>query len=230
MSTQQQELLPLITNTVNLGAVRLDQEGLRNLAQVVREGTAIDQVAINATHRGREYIHVGVDSLLGDPALPGFVNTVIVAANEQVVNRGHRVVTVRLMKDGPNTIYVSGYDRIWVEGKARQVDVFLGNYRSKIVGFWRKYGNNANGLIFLAMLAVLPSIPSLINRIKVIAAVFALLIVLRLNWTKAVNTRVFLHKEMVPAHIKYAEWILAFLSVIVSGFIAFLIQRYVHPA
>jgi uncharacterized membrane protein YwaF len=117
-----------------------------------------------------------------------------------------------------------------VEGKARQIEVFLENYRSKFVGFWRKYGTNVNGAVFLALLAVLPSIPSLANRFKVIAVVFVLLIVMKLSWTKAVNTRVYLHSEMIPFHVRYAEWILAAMSIVFSAAVAFLVQRYVHAA
>jgi hypothetical protein len=220
---------PLVTTTLNLSSVRLDKVGLTNLAEVIKEGTAVDNPTINATHRGREYIHTSVSSLLQEPALPDSVETVIIAANEPIIGRGFKTVVVRLIKDGQNTIYVSGYDRIWVEGKARQIEVFLKNYQSKTVGFWRKYGANVNGLLFLVLIGILPSIPSLSNRMKVIAVTFLLLVLLRLTWAKSVNTRVFLRGEVIPRHIRYAEYILTPLAVIFSAIVAYLIQRYVHP-
>jgi hypothetical protein len=226
----QQPAGPLVTTTINLGAVRLDQDGLANLARIITEGTAIDQPAINACHRGREYIHLGVVSLLNEPSLPGFVDTIIISASEPALQLGQQTVVVRLMQSGPNTVFVSGYNRIWVEGKVRQIEVFLQNYESKIIGFWRKHGGNANGIVFLALLGILPSIPSLFNRFKIIIVVFAFLQGLRLTWTKVVHTRVFLHKELVPFHTKYAEWILTPLAVLSTGIVGYLIQRYVHAA
>jgi hypothetical protein len=220
---------PLVTTTLNLGAVRLDQDGLTNLAEIIREGTAVEQPAINASHRGREYIHIGIASLLKEAALPGFVDTVILSVNESVNNLGFKTVVVRLVKDGQNTVYVSGYDRIWVEGKAKQIEVALMDYQNRMIGFWRKYGANLNGIVFLALLWILPSVPSILDRFKVIIVTFIFLLVLKATWTKAANTRVFLHDKLVPAHIRYAEYIVTPLAVLFSAIVAFLIQRYVHP-
>ncbi len=229
LANEQPSIRPLITTTINLGAVRIDQEGLTNLVEIIKEGTAVTTPAVNATHRGREYIHLGVSSLLEEPALPGYVETLIVSASEPADKLGFKTVVVRLIKDGQNTIYVSGYDRVWVEGKARQVEMLLMNYQSRTIGFWRKYGGNANAIVFLILLGILPSVPSIADRLRVIAVTYVLLIVLKFTWTKAVNTRVFLHEKIVPAHIRYAEYIVTPLAVIFSAIVAFLIQRYVHP-
>jgi hypothetical protein len=219
---------PLVTTTLNLGSVRLDQDGLSNMIAIIRDGTAVDQPAINASHRGREYIHIGIASLLNESALPGFVDTIIISANEPVNKLGYKTVVVRLVKEGQNTVFVSGYDRIWVEGKAKQIETALLDYQNRIVGFWRKHGSNANGIVFLILLGILPSVPLILNRLKVIAVTFLFLLLLRATWTRAVNTRVYLHDKLVPMHIRYAEYILTPLAVICSGIVALLIQRYVH--
>jgi hypothetical protein len=207
----------------------LDQSDLANLVEVVRNGTSVEKPAINISHNGREYIHLGIQSLENEPSLPAAVETVIISASEPASNTGTRTVVVRLTQNGPNTVYVSGHDRVWVEGKARQVELFLSNYKSKLVGFWRKYGNNANAVIFLVLLGLLPSVPSLFNRFVVLAAVFLLLVVLRLSWAKIAHTRIYLKEKLVPFYIKYADWILTPLAILLSGIIALLIARYIHP-
>jgi hypothetical protein len=220
---------PLVSTTLNLGSVRLDKDGLTNLVEIITSGTAIENPAINATHRGREYIHIGIASLLKEAALPGYVDTIIIAVNEPISKVGTKTIVVRLVKDGQNTVFVSGYDRIWVEGKAQQIELLVGNYKNKIISFWRNHGGNANAIVFLVLLAILPSVPLIANRLKITVATYAMLVASRLTWTKAANTRVFLHDALVPVHIKYAEYIVTTLAIIGSGLVALLIQRYVHP-
>jgi hypothetical protein len=125
-------------------------------------------------------------------------------------------------------VYVSGYDRIWVEGKAKQIEVVLMDYQNRMIGFWRKYGINANAIVFLALVGILPSVSSIVDRLKVIVVTFILLVVLKQSWTRAVNTRVFLHEKLVPFHIRYAEYIVTLIAAFISAIVALLIQRYVH--
>lgn len=221
---------PLLTTTLFAGTVRLGRPDLGRLVEVVRNGMSVEDPAINLSHNGREYIHLGMQSLEAEASLPAIVETIIISASEPASKTGNRTVVVRLTKEGPNSIFVSGYDRVWVEGKASQVDLFLSSRKSRFAGFWRKYGNNANGVLFLILLGLLPSVPSLPNRIIVVFAAFLLLIVLRLSWAKIAHTRIFLQEGLVPFYIKYAEWILTPLAALLSGIIALLIARYIHPA
>jgi hypothetical protein len=220
---------PLLTTTLSLGAVRLDRSDLANLVEVIKNGMSIENPAINLSHHGRESIHLGMQSLEKEPSLPAIVETVIINASEPTYRSGDRTVVVRLIKDGPNTIFVSGHDAVWVEGKARQVEYFLSNHKSKLAGFWRKYGNNANSILFLLLLGLLPSIPSLRDRLVVTIAAFILLLVFRLSWTNISHTRIYLEERLVPFHLKYSDWILTPLAVVLSGVIALLIARYIHP-
>jgi hypothetical protein len=227
---QSPSIGPLVTTTLTVGTVRLDRDALANLARITTDGLNLPFPVVNAIHNGREYRHLGMESLLNEAALPGFAESVIVGADERAAGTGERQVFVRLMKDGPNTVFVAGYDRIWVEGKARQIELFLQNCESKIIGFWRNYGVNLNGVVFLALLCFLPGIPSIRNRFVVVAVVFVFLTILRLTWAKVVNTRVILNKEFVPWHIRNADWILTPLAVIFTGIVAYLIQRFVPGA
>jgi hypothetical protein len=221
---------PLVTTTLTLGTVRLDRDALANLVEVLRNGLSVENPAINVSHQGHEMIHLGMQSLDREPSLPVIVETVIISASEPTNNTGNRTVVVRLTKDGPNTIFVSGYDQVWVEGKARQVELFLSNHMSRFAGFWRKYGNNANGVLFLILLGLLPSVPSLRDRFVVLAASFLLLVVMRLSWAKIAHSRIYLQEKLVPFHLKYSDWILTPLAVLLSGLIALLIARYIHPS
>ena len=64
---------PLITTTLTLGTVRLDRDDLAGLVDAVNNGMAVENPAINASHRGREYIHLGMQSLNSDLSLPAVV-------------------------------------------------------------------------------------------------------------------------------------------------------------
>jgi hypothetical protein len=83
------------------------------------------------------------------------------------VKAGTNTVTLNLTKGDVNTLFVSGYNQVGVEGKAAQVQAFLEEHQSKATHILRNYGQTLNILIFLAMLALLPSIPSLRHRLIV---------------------------------------------------------------
>jgi hypothetical protein len=220
---------PLVTKTQVLGSYRLDLDGLRRLAELVRSGTNVVIPVINAALDGREFIHVGVDSLLADPSVPAIIHDVRIAANEPVIRAGNNTCVVTLKKDQPNTLYVSGYDRVWVEGKATQIEHFLEYHETKATHFLRKFGSTLNTIIFLLMLAFLPSVPSLTNRLKVVGAVFALLLLLHYSWRLAANTKVFLREPQIAWYERNAGWLLVLLEVALASWIAYLTQKYTHP-
>jgi hypothetical protein len=226
-ANQPVEIPPaLVTMTKVLGSYRLDERALRNLEELVKGGTNIPIPAINAGVKGREFIHIGVDSLLADPSVPAILYDVRISASEPVVRKGNNTVTVTLKRNGPNTLYVSGYDRVWVEGKAAQIENFLHNHESKVAYYLRRYGGNLNQIIFLAMLAFLPSIHSLRDRLKVIVAVFLLLTSLLYSWRLAVNTKVFLREPKVAWYQKSAGFLLVILEVALTFFVAYLVHKY----
>ena len=221
---------PLRTVTQIVGAVRIDRAGLERLVHVVRDGLRIQDPAINATFKGREVIHVGIEALLSDPSLPARVDSLLIAANENAVNVGKRVATVTLRPAGPNVIYVSGFDGIWVEGKATQIKSVLDFHERRAVSWWRKNGSNVNGVMFLFLLALLPSIPSLKQRSFVVFLAFVVLILLSLTWSKAPHTRVYLRQEERSFVVRYSDWIIAIISISITVTAAYLIQRYVRGA
>src|SRR5260370_13330875 len=153
----------------------------------------------------------------------GYDNRVV--ANEPVLRHGNNTVMVTLKKNEPNTLFVSGYDRVWVEGKAAQIEHFLEHHESKAAHILRQYGANLNGIIFLLMLAFLPSVPLLVDRLKVIGSVFVLLFLLLYSWRGAANTKVFLREPQVVWYQKNAGWLLVLLEVALAGWIAYLIQK-----
>jgi hypothetical protein len=217
---------PLITKTAVLGSYRLDEQAVRRLVDLMKRGTNVVTPAINASHRGSEHIHIGVDNLLADPSVPAVIYNLIVSANEQSVKAGTNTVVLNLKKGDANTLFVSGYDRIWVEGKAAEVKEFLEQHQSKATYILRKYGQTLNSLIFLAMLALLPSILSLRHRLIVVAFVFALLLLLMYSWRLAANTKIFLREAKSAWYEKNAGWLLVLLEVGLTGWVAYLIQRF----
>jgi hypothetical protein len=221
---------PLITKTVVLGSYRLDEQAVRRLVDLVKRGTNVITPAINASHKGSEHIHIGVDSLLADPSVPAVVYNLIVAANEPIVKAGTNTVVVNLKKGDANTLFVSGYDRIWVEGKAAEVKEFLDEHQTKATYILRNYGQTLNSLIFLAMLAFLPSIPSLRHRVIVVAFVFALLLLLMYSWRLAANTKIFLREAKSAWYEKNAGWLLVLLEVGLGAWVGYLIQRFMGAA
>jgi hypothetical protein len=220
----------LVTITKVLGSYRLDAQALRSLAELVKDGTNIPTAIVNGAVAGREFIHIGVASLLADHSVPDVIYDVRVVANEPIVHAGNNTVVVTLKRHEPNTLYVSGYDRVWVEGKAAQLEAFLQHHESKATHILRSYGSNLNGIIFLAMLAFLPSVPSLGDRLKVIGYVFILLTALKYSWRLAANTKVFLREPKFAWYQKNAGWLLVLLEVALSAWIAYLVQQYLRPA
>lgn len=63
----------------------------------------------------------------------------------------------------------------------------------------------------------------------VIGSVFILLSLLWYSWRLAANTKVFLREPPIAWYQKNAGWLLVLLEVILAGWIAYLIQKYVHP-
>ncbi len=217
---------PLITKTVVLGSYRLDEQAVRRLVDLMKRGTNVVTPAINASHKGSEYIHIGVDNMLADPSVPAVVYNLIVSANEPIVKAGTNTVVLNLKKADPNTLFVSGYDRIWVEGKAAEVKQFLDEHQTKAAYILRNYGQTLNSLIFLALLAFLPSIPSLRHRVIVVGCVFALLLLLMYSWRLAANTKIFLRGAKSAWYEKNAGWLLVLLEVGLSALVVYLVQRF----
>src|SRR5260370_28822215 len=58
------------TQTKVLSSYRLTVDALRRLAELVKSGTNVAIPVINAALDGREFIHIGVDSLLADASVP----------------------------------------------------------------------------------------------------------------------------------------------------------------
>jgi hypothetical protein len=216
----------LITKTVVLGSYRLDDQSVRRLADLVKSGTNVALPAINASYRGTEHIHIGVDNLLADPSVPNVVYDLVVAASEPATNTGTSTVTLNLKKNDRNTLFISGYNQLWVEGKSAQIQDFLREHESKGAHILRSYGSNLNFMIFLVMLAFLPSISSLRHRLIVVAFVFGLLLLLMYSWRLAANTKVFLREDKAAWYQKNAGWLLVVLEVGLAAFVGYLIQRF----
>jgi hypothetical protein len=216
-----------VTKTVVLGSYRLEEGDLRRLADLIRSGTNVLKSAINASHKGSEHIHIGVDSLLADASVPAVVYNVLVSANEPAVQVGTRTVTLNLKENDRNTLFVSGYDQVWVEGKAAQIEAFLQEHESKATHILRNYGSSLNGAIFLAMLAFLPSIPSLGKRLIVVAFVFGLLLLLMYSRRLAANTKVFLREAKFAWYERHAGWLLVLLEVGLSAYVGYLIKHFI---
>ena len=132
---------PLVTKTLVLGSYRLDERAIRRLSDIVKNGTNVVQPAINASHAGSEHIHIGIDNLLADAAVAAVVYNMIISASEPSVKAGTSTVTLNLKKSNPSTLFVSGYNQVWVEGKAAQVTAFLEEYESRATYILRKYGS-----------------------------------------------------------------------------------------
>lgn len=220
---------PLITKTVVLGSYRLDEQAVRRLVDLIQRGTKVGTPAINASHKGSEHIHIGVDNLLADPSVPAIIYNMIVAANEPMTNVGTNTVVLNLKKGEANTLYVSGYDRIWVEGKAAEVREFLEEHESKATYILRNYGQTLNSVIFLAMLALLPSIAVLRHRLIIVAFVFALLMLLMYSWRLAANTKVFLREAKFAWYEKNAGWLLVVFEVGLTAWVVYLFRRFMGP-
>src|SRR5882724_3125921 len=84
----------LVTLTRVLTSYRLDASALRSLSELVRQDTSIPLSVINGATEGREFIHIGMDSLLADHSLPDVIYEVRVAANEPAVQSGNSTVVV----------------------------------------------------------------------------------------------------------------------------------------
>lgn len=140
---------------------------------------------------------------------------------------GTNTAVLNLKKGDANTLFVSGYDQIWVEGKAAEAREFLDEHQSKATYILRNYGQTLNSLIFLAMLALLPSISSLRHRVIVVAFVFALLLLLMYSWRLAANTKVFLREAKFAWYKRNAGWLLVLLEVGLTAWVGYLIQRFI---
>lgn len=218
----------LITKTRILGSYRLGQDDVRRLAELVAGGTKVPEPAFNATSDGRSFIHIGFEGLLSDPSVPAIVYELLISANEPVTNVGTKTVTVTFKPNEPNTLFVSDYDRTWVEGKAAEIEIFLQKRESRVAKFLKKYGPNVNSLIFLAMLVFLPSVESILERSYIVLATFALLLSLFYSWNLAVNSKVFLRETKLAWYKKHENLWVTGLNVVLTGFIAWLIATYVQ--
>jgi|ERR1039458_2514596 hypothetical protein len=122
---------PLITKTVVLGSYRLDEQALRRLVDLMKRGTNVVTPAINASHKGSEHIHIGVDSLLADPSVPAVVYNLIVSANEPIVKAGTNTVIVNLKKGDANTLFVSGTTESGLRGRLPKSKSFWTNIKPR---------------------------------------------------------------------------------------------------
>ena len=218
---------PLVTKTITLGTYRLDESAVRRLTNLVKSGTNVTAPAITVSHKGSEHIHIGFDNLLADPSVPDVVYNMIVSANEPAIKAGTNTVIVNLKKRENNILYVSGYNQIWVEGKAVEVRAFLEEHESRGTHFWRRYGSNVNSFLFLAMLALLPSIQSLIERVIVVFFALILLWLVMSSWRYAANTKIFLRGTKFTWYQRNSGWLLVVLEVALTAWVAFLIQHFI---
>jgi hypothetical protein len=217
-----------VTKTITLGSYRLDGQDLKRLAEIVRSGTRVAQPILNATERGRSFIHVGFDSLINDPHTPAIICDLVISVNEQYGQLGFHAVNLTFKKDQENTLFVSDHDPTWVEGKTAEIIEALRQNESRMVRFLRRYGSAVNSAIFLILLGLLPSIASLGRRLEVVFFTFGLLFALLYSWRMAVNTKIFLREQKLTFFQKHSNVWPSLLSVFLSGVIAYLIAKYVR--
>lgn len=220
---------PLVTKTLSLGSYRLDQEDLRRLVDIVRAGTNIAQPVLNATSDRKSFIHVGLDSLLADSNTPDVIYDLVISVNEPVAQRGTRSINVSFKKHAENLLFVSGYDRTWVEGKAAEIIQLLTGWESKTARLLRKYGPYVNSIIFLLLLAFLPSVRRIGQRLGIVALTVLLLFVLLQSWRTAVNSKIYVRAPKLSWYQRHANLGVTVAGAILSGLIAWLIAKYVHP-
>ena len=134
---------------------------------------------------------------------------------------------LNLKQNDPSILFVSGDDKVWVEGKAAQIKEFLDYHESKVTHILRNYGGVLNSIIFLAMLALLPSIQYLRQRVIVVVVAFMLLMSLMYSWRLQANTKIFLREAKSTWYQKNSGTLLVLLEVALTALVAYLIHRFI---
>lgn len=91
LQTSASPVGPLVTATLFANAVRLDRDDLSNLVKIAGNDINVQFPVVNAIHKSREYRHLGMDSLLSEPALPEYIESVSVSADEHVIGAGQKI-------------------------------------------------------------------------------------------------------------------------------------------
>ena len=217
----------LFSKTIQFGPCRLDQQQIRTITELISQGVTTAPAGFNVMWNGRSAVKSGFDAVTADGNIPSVVNEMVVAVTDTVNNQVRRSVTIAFKKSDTNTIFVSGADNTWVEGKAAETVGFLSRHESRLWRFLKRWGSYLNAVIFLSLLAVLPSVPSMRGRAEVVIAAFLLLLTLQQFWRITPHAKLFV-RQTKPGWYELNSgtlWISA-ITVILGAVIAYLLNRY----
>ncbi len=180
------------SKTVAIGPIDLNQTELRELAALVAKDITHQTASLNLMWNDRSAIKEDIESAISDPNIPDVVMDMILAgiftSNNQVI----RSATVTLRRRESNSIFVSGDNNTWVEGKASEIQGFLLRKESALWRVLKKHGSNLNAIVFLLLLCTLPSVPSIANRALVSSVTLALLLLMQALWKVTPYAKVYL--------------------------------------
>lgn len=132
----------------------------------------------------------------------------------------NRTAMIELNGGGENIITTQSVQAAWAMGKAEGLSNHLSSYSKPLVTSFRRYGLNANTIIFLIAISLLPEL-ELIQRIIFLFIISILIVIIGQVHTRLIkNATIKLAAEKPGALQRSVPQVISWSSTVISGFIA----------
>ena len=167
--------LPEQLHTANrtLGAIRLYADDVRELISLLRRDFQQGRVIVTFRERGTD-ISKYANEFENDIARLGTLRYLKLLIQEPETYGINRIALVELNATGSNVIQVQGVQESWVVGKAEALAGFFREREKFLSTTFKKYGLNANTILFVGAIILLPEL-TIPRRIIFMLSVFLML-------------------------------------------------------
>jgi hypothetical protein len=154
--------LQLITKEHSFGALRITRTDIEQLIQVLGQLITGAEVIVTEVSK-RNTIRLFSKEYLERQPTADVIDSLIFSIDQNTTDLRNSI-SVNLNRVGESKIFAQSPDQRWARNTASELQELIEAKSNWVLEFYRKYGTNINGLIFLILLVILPGL-SLQGRI-----------------------------------------------------------------
>lgn len=205
-----------------VGAVRLFKHDLERLIQLIAQDFVKGQAVVTYMDRGVQVSKFADAFLRNPPTFP--LKSLRISIQEPETSDLNKVINVDLVEDGGSLITTSSPNESWVRGECEMVKASIKGHEQRLVTWYRQYGLWVNNLLVLVLLVATPEIHDWRARAACVAAVYMLLLLLSLVYTKLISNTVVFASDSQPtwwqkARTSIMSWLAAMSASVVASWI-----------
>lgn len=148
--------LRVFNDSEKIGAVRIDEDGIRRVVDAVQQDFTTRAV-VHFRPKGGRRMSAFADDLLANSRPGDILDSLTISIQETEPNGINRGVSVELAEDGESEVRAYGTNEVFVTGKTRMVTAQVRRHERRAITSFKRHGLDINGAIFLLAIAFLPN-------------------------------------------------------------------------